>query len=134
MKSLTEAADELRTLTFEIAAAARSLGLLCRAAQEDPRHLPDARVAYHVFTETLGALREAAPGLAEAIQAGLHLPPEGGRDEAEDEDEAEVETYPTSPTTLHYCACAGCPGLPWAPSGTMPHPCGRGAPAPGVLR
>lgn len=29
---------------------------------------------------------------------------------------------------LYRCGCADCPGLPWSPSGSQPHPCGRAAP------
>lgn len=32
----------------------------------------------------------------------------------------------------HYCAAAGCPGLPWSPSSSQPHPCGKGA-SPGTF-
>lgn len=31
------------------------------------------------------------------------------------------------------CGCADCPGLPWAPSRSTPHPCGRAAPAEPVV-
>lgn len=30
------------------------------------------------------------------------------------------------PSPVYYCAVDGCPGYPWSPSGSAPHPC-RGA-------
>lgn len=30
---------------------------------------------------------------------------------------------------LYFCAATGCPGYPWEPSGTMPHPCSQADPA-----
>ncbi len=31
---------------------------------------------------------------------------------------------------LHYCNVPACPGYPWSPSGTSPHPCGSRLPGP----
>jgi hypothetical protein len=76
ISALLAATSRLRTLTFEVAAAASVLDQLCQATQQDPRMLGEARCRYESLVETLAQLAAEAPSLARAIQVGLELRPE----------------------------------------------------------